>query len=301
MRPFQVVYGNIDMIIIKLIGGLGNQMFQYALGRSLSIINNIEFKIDISSFEEDYKLHKYGLDKFKIVEQIATRQEINESKNPKGINKLINNADFLKPYYRRRWVKEQSFPFDQNILKIDQNAYIEGHWASEKYFKSVDKIIRTDLCIKEKPDEENASIAKEITNSESVSIHIRRGDYIDNPQTNKIHGTCSLDYYHLAIEDIAKKVKNPHFFVFSNDYEWVKKNLTIPYPMRLVSINGADKNYEDIRLMSLCKHHIIANSTFSWWGAWLSENENKQIYSPKIWYNIDYNIKDLLPDSWIKI
>jgi hypothetical protein len=289
------------MIIVKLIGGLGNQMFQYALGRSLSITNNIDFKLDITSFKNTYKLRQYGLDKFNIVENIATREEIAEFKKPGGIKKYSRLFDPFKPYYKRRLINEQSYPFDQNILKVHHDAYIEGHWASERYFNSIKDIIRTDFSVKEQPDEINASIADEIVHTESVSIHIRRGDYVSDPLTLKIHGLCSLDYYHRAVEDIAKKIREPHFFIFSNDHAWVEKNLTIPYPMKLVSINGSEKDYEDIRLMSLCKHHIIANSTFSWWGAWLSKNAEKQIYSPKRWYNVDYDIKDLLPESWIKL
>jgi len=289
------------MIIVQIIGGLGNQMFQYAMGRSLSIRNNTELKLDISSFEDFYKLHKFGLDKFNIQAKIATKEEIDEYIYPKGMKRIIRSIDRCKPYYKRQLVAEQAFPFDQNIFEINHDTYIKGYWASEKYFKSLEDIIRSDLSVKDTPDYENASLAEEIKNVESVSIHIRRGDYISDPQTNKIHGLCSLDYYYSAIEDIIKKVKDPYFFVFSNDPKWVKENFSISYPLKLVTINGPEKNYEDIRLMSLCKHHIIANSTFSWWGAWLSTNEDKQIYSPKKWYNVDYDIKDLLPDSWFKV
>jgi len=145
-------------------------------------------------------------------------------------------------------------------------------------------------------------MANEILGKESISVHFRRGDYVTDPQTNKIHGTCSFDYYHQAIDDICKYTSNPHFFIFSNDPQWVKDNFSLPYPMQIITLNGPEKPHFDLYLMSLCKHHIIANSTFSWWGAWLSTNKDKRVYTPKRWYNVDYiDQKDGFPDSWIKI
>jgi hypothetical protein len=292
------------MIIVRVIGGLGNQMFQYAMGRRLSLKNNVELKLDISAFISFYKLHSYNLDKFTILENIATPEEIGlfvKLGKLGKFHKMLYNLDVVTPYYKRKYIKERSMLFDSNILKIKDNVYLDGYWASEKYFNDIELELRKDFTLKEELDEKNIFISNEILDTESVSIHIRRGDYITDPQTNKIHGTCSLDYYYSAIDDICKYVSDPQFYVFSDDPEWVRQNLTIPYPMKLVTGNGVEKNYCDLRLMSLCKHHIIANSSFSWWGAWLSNNKNKRVYSPKRWYNVNYDTKDLLPESWHKI
>lgn len=298
------------MIIVKIIGGLGNQMFQYSLGRSIAVKNNVELKLDISAFDS-YKLHSYQLDKFNIIENIATYKEI------KGFTRWkIEVRDNFKryyeifedilnpftPYYRRKYVKERDYTFDSNILKIRDNVYLDGYWGCEKYFKEIESIIKKEFTIKDELDSENLNMANEILGTESVSLHIRRGDYVSDPQTNKIHGTCSLNYYFQAIDEICKLVSEPHFFIFSDDPDWVKNNFSIPFPVQIISFNGSEKPHLDLHLMSLCKHHIIANSTFSWWGAWLSENPKKMVLAPKTWVNVpSRNISDLIPDDWIKI
>jgi hypothetical protein len=298
------------MIIMKIIGGLGNQMFQYALGRSIALKNNVELKVDISGFDS-YKLHSYSLDKFNIVENIATEKEVKKftqwkievRDDIKKYYKIFDNTfDYIIPYYKRKYVKERNYTFDYNILKIKDNAYLDGYWGSEKYFLEIESIIRKDFTLKQESDLSNLKIADKILDTNSISVHFRRGDYVADQKTNEIHGTCSLDYYYKAIEDICKYVLDPHFFIFSNDPLWVKENFSIPYPMNLITVNGPEKNYEDLHLMSLCKHHIIANSTFSWWGAWLGKNKDKRVYTPKRWYNVDYiNQQDTFPESWYKI
>lgn len=291
------------MIITKIIGGLGNQMFQYALGRRLAYKNDVELKLDISAFDDWYHLHSYGLNNFNIEEKIATKEEIVRLSRFGKIKNIFSDVlDIFNPYYQREYVREKDYTFDQNILKITDNAYLDGYWGSEKYFLEIESIIRKDFTLKRESDLVNLTIADKILETDSVSIHFRRGDYISDPKTNAIHGTCSLDYYIRAIEDICKYVPDPHFFIFSNDPAWVKENFSIPYPMNLITANGPEKNYEDLHLMSLCKHHIIANSTFSWWGAWLCANKDKRVYTPKRWYNVDYiNQKDTFPESWVKI
>jgi hypothetical protein len=298
------------MIIVRIIGGLGNQMLQYAMGRNIALKNNVELKLDISAFGT-YTLHPYVLNNFNIIENIATDNEIKEFTQWKfeirdEFKKIYHVFDktlnAIHPYYKRKYIKEQGFTFDPNILKVKDNAYLEGYWTSEKYFKEIEPVIRKEFIIKGEPDSSNAHLTSEILDTESISIHIRRGDYITDPVTNKIFSTGSMDYYTKAVEDICKHTSAPHFFIFSNDLEWVKNNFSIPYPMHLVTINGPDTPHWDLHLMSLCKHHITANSTFSWWGAWLSTNKDKRIYTPKRWYKVDYiDQKDFFPDSWIKI
>jgi hypothetical protein len=291
------------MIIVKLIGGLGNQLFQYALGRHLAHIHKTELKLDVTGFEA-YKLHSYGLGKFNIVENFATKEEIKRfikyRKKNGRIWFLYNRLIADKSMY----VQERQFNFDPSVLRSKNSAYIDGFWQTEKYFKAIEEIIRKEFTLKTKISDYSAQIASCINNANSVSIHIRRGDYASDEKTNKYHGLCSLDYYHEAIKEIAKKIDKPHFFIFSDEPEWAKKNLILDFPATYVDGNKSDKNYEDLYLMSLCKHQIIANSSFSWWGAWLNQNKNKIVFAPKKWFSYtktSVNTNDIIPDSWIKI
>ncbi len=286
------------MIIVKIIGGLGNQMFQYAMGRCIAIRNSTELKLDISAFDF-YKLHKYGLNKLNIIENLATVKETEKflkTEKKYGFNWLVNIGI---PYYKRAYIREKSIRYDPDLMNVKNNVYLDGYWQSEKYFKNIENIVREEFKIIDDYDRINTEMANKILESNAVSIHIRRGDYISDLKTNAIHGTCSLDYYNKAIEDIQLFIDDPHFFIFSNDPQWVKKNFLNPQMMTLVDINGPEKGHQDLRLMSLCKHHIIANSTFSWWGAWLGINKFKRVYYPKKWFNVDYyDTSDLIPDSW---
>ena len=187
-------------------------------------------------------------------------------------------------------------------MKQEGNVYLEGFWHSEKYFKDIENVIRQEFTIRDEPDALNKEMANKIMACEPVSIHIRRGDYVSDKKTNEFHGTCSLEYYNDAIGIITKEIKAPHFFVFSDDPVWVQDNLKLKFSTTYLVYNGAEKAYEDLRLMSLCKHHIIANSSFSWWGAWLSGNPYKIVIAPKKWFNDEtIDTSDLIPDEWFRI
>jgi hypothetical protein len=185
---------------------------------------------------------------------------------------------------------------------VSGDVYLEGYWGSEKYFKDIEAIIRRELTVKTEPSPINRAMAEHICQAPAVSIHIRRGDFISNPITQKFHGVCSLEYYSKAADMIAGMVERPHFFVFSDDPQWAQDNLKLEYPITFVTHNSMDEDYEDLRLMSLCKYHIIANSTFSWWGAWLSRASDKIVYAPRYWLNdSSLNTSDVIPNGWIKI
>ena len=248
------------MIIVKIIGGLGNQMFQYALGRSLAYRHNTELKLDISDYQERYKLHRYGLHHLNIHASIAS---------PNGGKQRILLAllKIFRGNTAKSYLAEKKFSFDPSILSCGDNVYFNGYWQSEKYFTNVQDIIREEFKIKTSPDQDNESMIKRIESTEAVAVHIRRGDYISNSKTNSVHGSVSLEYYTKAAKIIMDAINTPTFFVFSDDPQWVKKNLKLPSLTVYIDHNGPEKNYEDLRLMSVCKHHIIANSTFSWWGA----------------------------------
>ncbi len=266
------------MIVVKIIGGLGNQLFQYAVARHLSIIHGAELRLDVSSYEK-YKLHSYGLDKFNIKQNYSTNDD------------LIR----LTPF------KERYFHFDPNFKKIKNNTYLTGYWQSEHYFREIKSTIKTDLMINREMSSNDKVISQEIFSTNSVAIHIRRGDYIPGTYEDQVSNCLGLSYYKSAIDEINKRITNPVFFVFSDDGGWVRENLKLDLPTFFVDHNTAETNYQDLRLMSLCKHNIIANSSFSWWAAWLNENPEKEVYAPQEWFSKNarnLNPKDLIPSSW---
>lgn len=285
-------------------GGLGNQLFQYATGRRVALKNGLPLKLDLSWFK-DQPERPYSLNHFTINETIATSDEIAQlKKNEMNPLKLIvvKFNEFGKPYYHRKHIQEKSLDFDRNILQISGSAYLDGYWQSEKYFKDIENIIRKEFTVISPPDSVNTNYAQMIQSSNAVAIHVRRGDYISNPSANQFHGTCSLEYYSRSIDQIMSNIKNPHFFVFSDEPKWTQDNLKIDAPTTYVVHNPPDKNYEDLRLMSLCSHFIIANSSFSWWGAWLSKNKSKIVIAPSKWFQgTKYNDADLLPENWIRL
>ncbi len=298
------------MIILALKGGLGNQMFQYALGRRMAHIRRTELKLDLSYY--DFQAHgitedtprKYRLSTLNIKESIATDEEIalffpTDKVSLKLLNGLRNR---LLPYYLGSIVKEKASSFDPAILKTRKHVYLNGYWQTEKYFLDLASLIRSEFTVKSPLNEINLSIANQMRPTNSVSIHVRRGDYIINQATHDFHGVCSLDYYKRAVAEISAEITDPLFFVFSDDPEWTQDNIQLHHPTVFVTHNGVEEEYEDLRLMSLCKHHIIANSSFSWWGAWLGTNRDKIVIAPKKWFNTaDMDTKDLLPERWRKM
>jgi hypothetical protein len=289
------------MIITHLLGGLGNQMFQYAAGRALAYQLDTELKMDISSFER-YNPRQYNLFPFGIIEHFATSDDISRVQKPLSVRLMSPLTLWKKNLFGAIPiipVKEKCVDFDPKILELPDNVYLDGYWQSEKYFKDIEGIIRNEFRIKITPDPLNKTIAEQIAQVESVSIHVRRGDYVSNPHTNRVHGVCDQTYFQKAIEKIGTIIDTPHFYVFSDDFRWAKTNITANEPIHFVTHNDASKNYEDLRLMSTCKHHIIANSSFSWWGAWLDPNKNKCIIAPKNWFrNEKFSLEDRFPSEW---
>jgi len=291
------------MIISQLNGGLGNQMFQYAAGRCLAYTLGADFKIDITDLESN-KLRSYALGCFNTQLTFALPTDL----------KLINNLNTtqtsrIKRIIRGDWhkkpirhFKEKHFHYDPSFSSITDNYYLEGYWQSEKYFTAIANIIRTDFSFISPPSEFNLTMANNIQRHHSIAVHIRRGDYITDPNANKIHNTYNIEYYREAISNILGKVSDPHFYIFSDDPDWVRNNFIIDNPTTYVSHNNESACHEDMRLISLCKHQIIANSSFSWWGAWLNPNPDKIIIAPLRWFNVtETDTSDLIPNSWLRI
>jgi hypothetical protein len=283
-------------ITVKLSGGLGNQLFQYACARNIAENNHTDLKLDTSFYDtnENPQL-SYGMDYFNKNASIATKKELLPHSG------FVSQSIFkiLKP---KRYIQEKHFEFDPTIENLKDGSYLDGYWQSENYFKNINQIIKKELTLVEPLVGRNLNMANRIKSCESVSIHVRRGDYVTNGKTNTLHGICSPEYYETSIKLIKQKIGDPVFFIFSDDLEWIHKYMITGYPQIIVDINKSNDAHEDLRLMSLCKHHVIANSTFSWWGAWLSDNPDKIVIAPEKWFDqYNLNTKDLIPERWVRI
>jgi len=290
-------------VITRLNGGLGNQMFQYAAGRALADRLGVALKLDLSEFKT-YRLRQYELDKFNISAAIATPEEVapvvvNPSRFWRTCSRLAIAAELSLDKIAFR---ERKFAYDATFEKISRPVYLNGYWQCEKYFLSVQARLRAEFCPLGKIGDDSRKILDEIGQCNAVSLHIRRGDYVSNPSTAAFHGTCPLEYYHAAIRHLAAHVANPSFFVFSDDPQWARDNLEIGHPRRIVDINGIDRAVEDLWLMQSCQHHIIANSSFSWWAAWLSPGRDKIVIAPRVWFlDGKTDTRDLIPENWRRI
>jgi len=290
------------MVIVRLIGGLGNQLFQYALGRTLAARHATKLKLDIRGYGS-YALYSYALDRFNIIESIATPDEVRRLRGGGWIGEqLPRGLQKLNAFRRASHILERRFSFDPAVLESPDNIYLDGYWQSEKYFKNMESVLRREFTVRTALTGPNRAMAARIAACDAVSLHVRRGDYASNPNARRVHGLCGIDYYQAAVRRIAERIPHPHFFVFSDEPEWAAANLGLDHPLTVVTGNDASHGHEDLRLMSLCRHHIIANSTFSWWGAWLNPNADKIVIAPARWFADEQrNTRDLFPRSWLAI
>ena len=292
------------MIISQVLGGLGNQMFQYAAGRALSLMTDQPLLLDLDGFKK-YKLHHgFELDRvFNATVCIASKADVEKIlgwRSGNFIKKIIKKMNV--PLFRGpSLVIEPYFNYWQGLLiEQDEPRYLMGYWQSEKYFKNYESNIRNDFKFKSGLEGANHELSKILKKCESVSLHIRRGDYVTHKATTRILEVCSLDYYNRAIYMMSKLIPSLEFFIFSDEPEWVSKNLKIPFKTTIVSNNYGINSHIDMHLMSLCKHHIISNSTFAWWGAWLNPNKSKIVIAPRTWFVNGTDDSDLLPTEWIR-
>ncbi len=287
------------MIIVQLLGGLGNQMFQYAVGRYLSISYNTDLYIDLSKLEAkvdipEFTPRNYELDIFNLPINIISEKEINKFYlMPKNLYERIIGKIYRKLLMFN--VVYENNPKFTEILKAGRNCYLIGYWQNIKYFEPIESILRNDFIFRINLDESENNILREIQSENSVSLHIRRGDYVKFDSLKNYYYQCNLDYYLNSVSFLKSKFRDLKFYIFSDEPEWVRDNLHIDVDYKIVN---HDKVGLDLFLMSQCKHNIIANSTYSWWGAWLNNNPEKIVIAPSKWYNL----KDYSPvlNSWIK-
>ena len=288
---------------VYLQGGLGNQMFQYAFYLSIKQ-HNINTKYDCSLALKDQSHNGYELEKVLTIKpQVSTISHL--------LGKLFAFLSFHKQKTILKYLSyvnitliEDNVPsiYKPNIFHKKGYVFYLGYWQTEKYFKGIENIIRESFSFNlDLLSTKTKKCTKNIQTSNSISIHIRRGDYL-KPQYNHLYGNiCTLEYYQKAISIIKKKYNNNdiHFYIFSDDITWVKNNLNIS-PSTFIDWNTKDDSWQDMFMMSQCKHNIIANSSFSWWGAWLNNNPQKTVICPSRFLNVDEK-SDIIPQNWIKI
>jgi len=207
------------------------------------------------------------------------------------------------PFLPRKWrhVREKYFGFDPEILMLPDNVYLDGYWQCPKYFEDISLIIREELAPLLPFGAEDERINSRIGEGGAVSVHVRRGDYVTNPAAARTHGLCSIDYYKAALDHICQRVSRPRFFVFSDDPKWVRENLPMPTPCFFVDHNGPEFAFQDLCLMARCDHHIMANSSFSWWGGWLNSREGKIVVMPKRWFSESLESGDMALQGWVRL
>jgi hypothetical protein len=305
------------MIVVKIQGGIGNQLFQYAIARSLATLIKTEFRLHVpKNTLKRVGIHKkifYWVLKMFPVKNTRINEIIYFSKYPRdfqlnhfGISPdlIINDVEFqnLQEQFNFNWIFDKQFGFDPNILNLANNVYLDGFWQSEKYFSNYKQLISDELRIK---PEFKSNIINKIFNTNSVAIHIRRGDY-HLVKENESFGILNMEYYQKAMNFISENDDNPYFFVFSDDENWVKSSFLKKVKtenIELVSKNARHKTFIDLCLMSQCKHQIVANSSYSWWGAWLNSNPCKIVICPKRPFIGSFfnNYDDYYPENWIRI
>lgn len=282
-------------ITTHISGGLGNQLFQYAAGRALSLRRDVDLYLDISSFTVSGNLRSYMLNHYLI-----------KASNLKKKNWLYQKVvDILRSKFgistEGKVYAEKLNTFDPHVLELGDGAYLLGHWQSQKYFSDYTATIKEDLTLQTPLSQGSLVILRQIKKYTSVAVHVRRGDYVTNPVAQQVLGTQTPSYYESAAKYIKRKLKNVHFYVFSDDPIWASQNILTGHKSTTY-LPTSQEPYEDLELMRACDHFIIANSSFSWWGASLGSKHGSIVIAPKKWFaSKKYSAKDLIPKHWIQI
>lgn len=293
------------MIIVQITGGLGNQMFQYAAGKALSLHHKVPLKLDLQQYRKD-KHHEleiprqFELTAFEHFEY--TEATVAEIEHFTIQNNLTRRIQKILPVHKRKIYTEKAYPFDPHFFKANKDIYLKGHRQTSKYFERFSNNIRSIYQLKPELTSNVENIKKNLSNKNTVAVHVRRGDYLRLPIILDWHGVLSEQYYFNALEYLSERINDLQVFYFSDDPEWIRDTLIPKFPGTIVSDSITKTNYQDFYLIQSCKHQVVANSSFSWWAAWLNPNPDKIVIAPKKWFNnAPYDTRDLIPESWIKM
>ncbi len=301
------------MIISCIVGGLGNQLFQYAVGKHLAMRNNETLTVDYGLFQCHRQRHPQlfhfnvdcrEIDDLNFASSAETEMRSHFKLPPaqrslaRRVARQLRSRLWRRPLVSAPLFWEKSPRFDAALLDLEAPVRLIGFWQSEKYFLGIESTIRRDLQIKAEYLKNTDRVLEKIGRTRAVSVHFRRGDYVG---LNKFEMRNPLDYYQNAVKDMAQHVEDATFYVFSDDVAWVKQHFQSPHRMVYVNEDGVLTDVEELHLMKSCRHHIIANSTFSWWGAWLNPDPHKRVYAPRIWFNDDKDYSDVVPENWLRL
>ena len=288
------------MVIVRLTGGLGNQMFQYAAGRALADRLGAELLLDTRAFKQalalnPYTRRAYALSPFKVRARLATAADLKSW--PVWVVEIGMRLRFLRPLFPR-WHFESGIAYDASVLTLREPVCLVGYWQSERYFIDIADRIRADFTLSEPLSDANARLLELARSGDSVGLHVRRGDFISLSDAAQVHGLCSIDYYRRGISLVRERRPQCRFLVFSDDPQWARAEL--PLDASAVFVTGnAEAPEQDLALMSACKHQIIANSSFSWWAGWLGYSPDQIVIAPAPWYaSPKLDARDLAGARW---
>jgi hypothetical protein len=283
------------LITTRIIGGLGNQMFQYAAGKALAARHRTSLELDLCDFER-YPLRRFGLAAFSVDASVLMTRRCNKLRlwKRRVLGRLP--AGLVRTYY-----KERSFSYDPAWEHLGSEIYLDGYFQSERFFSGVAPTLREEFVPRSEGRNLEAVSPDHLQARESVAVHVRRGDYVSDAKTVLTHGVCSSGYYRRALTFMQDCLRAPRFYLFSDDMAWCRENLALPKDVVCVDWNDGCPEW-DLYLMSKCRHHVIANSSFSWWGAWLATHPDQLVVCPRPWFDDGrLDARDLVPDRWTPI
>jgi len=282
-------------VAITLLGGLGNQMFQYAIGRALSIRLGLPLVLDISMYRnlvEGRIVRRYELGRFRLSGQRVRDLPLLLARTRNRLIRILNSCGI-------GWIQlieERGLPFHSEVLQVSGACQLLGYWQSERYFETIAAQLREDFTLLPPQDPRSAEYESRIRRVNSIGLNFRRTDFV----TSSTFGTCSEDYYAEALAlAVARLGPDAELFVFSDDIDWCRRNVRYSFPTTYVDWEGMDHTGEDLRLMSACRALIMANSTFSWWAGWLNPRPDKLVVAPRQWFRTPGMVSDLPRSSWV--
>lgn len=295
------------MVIVRLRGGLGNQLFQFAAAYALARHNNTDLKSDLYTYTK-HPLRKYELHHFNIQLPEASRGEIHQFTGSNFVQRYLNKKSNY--FYCPNVFAQPHYHFYEDFFSLPVPMYLSGYWQSEKYFAGVAAEVRKMITPAKVLDQKNADLIAAVKTSNSVAVHIRRTDY----KAGSFFQPMPFDYYERALRFIGEEISSPRYFIFSDDIAWSRRQLSNLKDATFVDHNKGDDSFKDLLVMSACRNQVIANSTFSWWAAWLNDFPEKKIVAPATWFHNTwaskkepvypvryYNTKDLVPASWVRL
>lgn len=295
-------------VTVALYGGLGNQLFQYATGLSMAKHYGASLALDLSWFEavhgmQNTTIRNFALKAFAIQAELKTGEfpELSEQSIFKRLITKILRRIGLDALQGNIYT-EKGFRFDPKIFHLNCPIWLNGYWQSPKYFENLGHDIHSAIGRPQNLSSESTAMLEKISAAQSICAHVRRGDYVTNQHASEMHGLCNVDYYRKGIRLVSADLSNPHCFVFSDDPQWVRENFDVGIPITVVDINDADNAHQDLWLMAACRRFVIANSSLSWWGAFLGMDHGKIVVAPKNWFaDKKLDTSDLIPDEWIRV